>query len=175
MYSCAFHLSAYKVSAQIIYGVNIPKNLSKVLHTVTCFPYFCRTFIIIVIFMSFYIQFSEPAESPSYVQIRKLTAVSASLTWKPLSKSSLNGNLTKYVVTQKENDKDSFKSFDVTEEKINFTNLRPFTKYIVQVAACNSEGCGPKSEEMSFTTAEAGITMMVLTMFYACCNEYSMN
>ena len=107
--------------------------------------------------MSFYIQFSEPAESPSYVQIRKLTAVSATVTWKPLSKSSLNGKLTKYVVTQKENDGSSLKSFDATEEKIDFTNLRPFTKYIVQVAACNSAGCGPTSEEISFTTAEAGI------------------
>ena len=116
--------------------------------------------------MSFYIQFSEPAESPSYVQIQKLTAVSASVTWKPLSKSSLNGKLMKYAVTRKENDKNSLKSFDATEEKFDFTNLIPFTKYLVQVAACNSAGCGPKSEEISFTTAEAGITMMVLTNIF---------
>ena len=113
--------------------------------------------------MSFYIQFSEPAKSPSYVQIQKSTAVSASVTWKPLSKSSLNGILIKYVVTRKENDEDCSKSFDATDEKIDFTNLSPFTKYIVQVAACNSAGCGPKSEEIAFTTAEAGITIMVLT------------
>ena len=112
---------------------------------------------------SLYIQFSEPTESPSYVQIRKLTAVSASVTWKPLSKSSINGKLTKYVVNQKEYDGIGLKSFDVTEEKIDFTNLRPFSKYLVQVAACNSAGCGPKSKEITFTTAEAGITIMVLT------------
>ena len=109
--------------------------------------------------MSFYIQFSEPAESPSYVQIRKLTAVTASVTWKPLSKSSLNGKLTKYEVTLKENDRNSLKSFDATEEKFNFTNLSPFTKYIVQVAACNSAGCGPKSKKITFTTDEAGIIL----------------
>ena len=126
--------------------------------------------------MSLNIQFSEPTESPSYVQIRKLTAVSASVTWKPLSKSSLNGKLMKYIVTRKENDnKSSLKSFDATEEKIDFTNLMPFTKYLVQVAACNSAGCGPKSDDISFTTAETGITMMVLTMFYVCCNKCSMN
>ena len=113
--------------------------------------------------MSFYIQFSEPAESPSYVQIRNITAVSASVTWKPLSKSSLNGKLKKYEVTLKENDKNSLKSFDATEEKFDFTDLSPFTKYIVQVAACNSAGCGPKSKEIPITTAEAGITFMVLT------------
>ena len=113
--------------------------------------------------MSLYIQFSEPAESPSYVQIQKLTAVSASVTWKPLSKSSINGKLTKYVVNRKENDGNGLKSFDATEEKIDFTNLKPFTKYLIQVAACNSAGCGPKSQEITFTTAEAGITMVVLT------------
>ena len=107
------------------------------------------------------------------MQIRKLTAVSASVTWKPLSKSTINGKLTKYVVNQNENEGIGVKSFDVTEEKIDFTNLRPFTKYLVQVAACNTAGCGPKSKEITFTTAEAGITMVVLTnvflyMLYEC-------
>ena len=97
------------------------------------------------------------------MQIRKITAVSASVTWKPLSKSSINGKLTKYVVNRKETDGNGLKSFDATDEKIDVTNLRPFTKYLVQVAACNSAGSGPKSKEITFTTAEAGITMMVLT------------
>ena len=161
MQAGAFHLSAYKLSAQIICSINIPKNLRKVLHTVACCPYYFRTYIIIIIFMPLYIQFSEPAESPSYVQIRKLTAVSVSVTWEPLS--SLNGKITKYIVTRKE--KKGLKSFDATEEKIDFTDLRPFTRYSVQVAACNSAGYGPKSKEIAFTTAEAGITMMVLQTF----------
>ena len=92
------------------------------------------------------------------MQIQNLIAVSASVTWKPLSKSSLNGELIKYAVTLKENDGNGLKMFDAIEEKIDFTELRPFTRYIVQVAACNSAGCGPKSEEISFTTAEAGIS-----------------
>ena len=168
---CAFHLSAYKLSAQIICSMTIPRNLRKVFHTVACCPYFGRKCIIIFIFMSFYIHFLEPAESPSYVQIQKLTALSASVTWEPLSKSSLKGKLMKYVVSLKESDKSILKSFDATEEKIDFMDLRPFTKYLVQVAACNSAGCGPKSEEIPFTTAEIGITMMVLTIFfYVCCN-----
>ena len=92
------------------------------------------------------------------MQIQKLTCDSASVTWEPLSNSSLNGKFTKYTVTLKENDGNSLKLFDSTEQKIDFTNLRPFVKYLVQVSACNSVGCGPKSEEISFTTAEAGIT-----------------
>ena len=91
------------------------------------------------------------------MHIQKLTCDSASVTWKSLSKSSLNGKFTKYAVTLMENDGNSLKLFDATEEKIDFTNLRPFVKYLVQVSACNSVGCGPKSEETSFTTAEAGI------------------
>ena len=92
------------------------------------------------------------------MHIQKLTAVSASVTWKPLSKSSLNGKLIKYVVTRKANNGNGLKLFDAIEEKIDFTDLRPFTRYIVQVATCNSAGCGPKSEEIIFTTDEAGIT-----------------
>ena len=117
-------------------------------------------------YISFYIQFSEPAESPSYVQIQKLTGVSATVTWKPLSKSSLNGKLMKYVVTRKENNRSSLKSFDATEENIDFMDLRPFTKYTLQVAACNSAACGPKSEEITFTTDEAGITIMDQTNIF---------
>ena len=92
------------------------------------------------------------------MQIQNLTAVSASVTWNPLSKSSLNGELIKYAVTLMENDGNDLKTFDSIEEKIDITDLRPFTRYIVQVAACNSIGCGPKSEEISFTTAEAGMS-----------------
>ena len=57
--------------------------------------------------------------------------------WKPLSKSSINGKLTKYVVNRKENDGNGLQSFNAIEENIDFTNLRPFTKYLVQIAACN--------------------------------------
>ena len=118
----------------------------------------CSIFPILLYKNQYHILFSEPAESPSHVQIQNLTAVSASVTWNPLSKSSLNGELIKYAVTLKENDGNGLKIFDSIEEKFDFTDLRPFTRYIVQVAACNSAGCGPKSEEISFTTAEAGMS-----------------
>ena len=97
------------------------------------------------------------------MQTSKFTAVSATVTWKAPSKSSINGKFTKYVVNLNKKDENCWKSLDVTEEKIDFTNLRPYSEYIVQVAACNSAGCGPKSEEITFTTAEAGTTMIVLT------------
>ena len=86
--------------------------------------------------------------------------MSASVTWEPLSKSSVNGKLTKYVVTRKENDGNGLQLFNAIEENIDFKNLRPFTKYLMQVAACNSTGNGPKSKEKAFTTAEAGIIIL---------------
>ena len=100
------------------------------------------------------------------MQKANLTAVSATVTWKAPSKSSINGKFTKYVVNQKKKDENCWKSLDVTEEKIDFTSLRPYSEYIVQVAACNSAGCGPKSKEITFTTAEAGITMVVLANIF---------
>ena len=68
-------------------------------------------------------------------------------------------------MTQKENDGNGLQSFNGIEEKIDFKNIRPFTRYIVQVAVYNSAGCGPKSEKISFTTAEAGITICVVNKF----------
>ena len=139
---CAFHLSTYKLSAQIICSMTLPRNLRR------CYILWLVTHTLVenvLLYSSFYIHFSEPAESPSYVQIQKLTALSASVTWEPLSKSSLNGKLMKYVVNLKESDESILKSCDATNEKIDFMDLRPFTKYLVQVAACNSAGCGPKS------------------------------
>ena len=91
-----------------------------------------------------------------------LKADSATVTWKAPSKSSINGKFTKYVVNLNKKDENCWKSLDVTEEKIDFTNLRPYSEYIVQVAACNSAGCGPM-KEITFKTAQAGITMIVLT------------
>ena len=87
------------------------------------------------------------------------------MTWKAPSKSSINGKFTKYVVNQKKKDENCWKSHDITEEKIDFTNLRPYSEYIVQVAACNSAGCGPM-KGITFTTAEAGITMVILTNIF---------
>ena len=87
-----------------------------------------------------------------------VTALSAVVTWKPPSKSSLNGNLTKYSVILKESDGKDFKYSDINEGETEFQDLKPFTEYLVQVAACNSAGCGPMSPDLTFTTLQAGIS-----------------
>ena len=102
--------------------------------------------------------FSAPTNSPSNLEILQLTAVSASMTWKPVSKSSLKGKFTKYTVNLKESDGTVLMSYDETnEDSIEFHDLRPFTEYLVNVAACNSAGCGPRSPDFIFTTLQAGI------------------
>ena len=90
------------------------------------------------------------------MHILDVTAVSAIVTWKPPSKSSLNGNLTIYRVILKESDGKDLKYCD--EGEAEFQDLKPFTEYLVQVAACNSAGCGPMSPDLTFTTLQAGIT-----------------
>ena len=101
--------------------------------------------------------FSEPIQPPNNVQILNLTAVSASVTWTPLPKSSLNGKLTKYAVKLKEHDTNNSTVHDTIKEKIKIVDLMPFTRYSVQVAACNSEGDGPVSPHVHFTTPPSGI------------------
>ena len=101
--------------------------------------------------------FSVPIEPPNNVQLINLTAVSASLTWIPLPKSSLNGKLTKYAVKLKEDDTNNSTFHDTMREKIKIVDLMPFTRYSVQVAACNSEGDGPFSHRVPFTTPQSGI------------------
>ena len=85
-----------------------------------------------------------------------VTAVSAIVTWKPPSKSSLNGNLTIYRVILKESDGKDLKYYDINEDEAEFQDLKPFTDYLVQVAACNFAGCGPMSPDLTFTTLQAG-------------------
>ena len=92
------------------------------------------------------------------MNILDVTAVSAVVTWKPPSKSSLNGNLTIYRVILKESDGKDLKYCDINEDETKFQDLKPFTEYLVQVAACNSAGCGPMSPDLTFITLQAGIT-----------------
>lgn len=99
-----------------------------------------------------------PTRPPSDLQILGLTALSASVTWKAPPKSSLNGKFIKYSVTLKESDGSNLKVHDTMKDKIEFHNIKPFTKYLVQVAAYNSVGCGPTSQDLFFTTPEAGIS-----------------
>ena len=94
------------------------------------------------------------------------------MSWTPPPQSSLNGKLTKYVVTSKKNNGKCLKMCKTKEDKIEIQNLNPFTEYLVQVAACSSAGCGPMSSSFSFTTLEAG-KMNVLYQYHAFyrCNE----
>ena len=108
--------------------------------------------------------FSVPTRSPSNLLIESKTAVSAVATWKPPPIFFLNGRLIKYALTLTENDNNILKSYDADEDKCELLNLRPFTRYSVEVAACNSAGCGPRSHELYFTTDEAGILLIIVVI-----------
>ena len=61
------------------------------------------------------------------------------------------------MVTLKEKDGNDLKSYETNIDQFEFHDLRPFTEYSVQVAACTSAGCGTMSPDSYFTTLEAGI------------------
>ena len=101
--------------------------------------------------------FSVPIEPPNNVQILNLTAVSATVTWTPLPKSSLKGKFTKYAVKLMELDTEKLTFHDTKKRKFKIVDLNHFTRYSIQVAACNSEGDGPFSPHVHFKTHQSGI------------------
>ena len=88
------------------------------------------------------------------------------MTWKPLTNLFLNKTFT-YIVNLKEIDRNILKSCETNEVKKEFPDLKPFTKYSIQVAARTYAGCGPMSQELFFTTAEAGTVIICIN--YTCC------
>ena len=106
--------------------------------------------------MYFLVELSAPAISPSNLRILYLTDTKVSLTWTPPPQSSLNGKLITYTVTHKNSNGKNFKSCKTDQDKIEILDLKPFTEYIIQVAACNFAGCGPASSSLFVTTLESG-------------------
>ena len=110
-----------------------------------------------VVFYEIYCSILAPSKSPRNLRILNITDVSASATWKPLTVSSLNGKFINYEVYLKEKNGNDLKSYETNKDQFEFHNLRPFTEYSVQVAACAYAGCGTMSTDSYFTTLEAGI------------------
>ena len=113
--------------------------------------------------MCFLFKLSAPTISPSNLQILCLTDTKVSLTWTPPPLSSLNGKIIMYTVTYKKSNGKNLKSCKTDQDKIEILDLKPFTKYLIQVAACNFAGCGPASSSLSVTTLESG-----KKVFYGC-------
>ena len=104
--------------------------------------------------------FPEPSAAPNVNNIL-ISPSCGEVTWKPLPKSSLNGVLSKYILVLKkinEEEKESLITKEERfEEKFRLQNLKPFTHYSLQIAACNRVGSGPMSDHFTFRTPEKGI------------------
>ena len=57
----------------------------------------------------------------------------------------------------KEHDTNNSIFHDTKKIKFKTANLMPFTRYSIEVAACNSEGDGPFCPQVPFTTPQSGI------------------
>ena len=78
------------------------------------------------------------------------------MSWKEL-KTSLNGILRGYCIYFKETEKTNgiLSNRSISQLNVTINNLKPFTRYYVEVAARTTPGCGVKSE-LNHLTQEDG-------------------
>ena len=104
--------------------------------------------------------FPEPSAAPNVKNIVISTSCKK-VTWKPLPKLTLNGELSKYILVLKEINEEENDSLiteeETLKEKFRLPNLKPFTHYSLQIAACNDAGNGPMSDDFTFCTPEKGM------------------
>jgi len=112
----------------------------------------------------------RPAVSPSSVEIPSWSAKSITISWKRPKDEELNGELTGFLIrangsanTNTSSERTKREVVDVTSQVHNvskdttsFTleNLRPATKYSLEVAAATNAGLGPYSKPVYKTTGE---------------------
>ena len=114
----------------------------------------------------------EPTVSPSSIEIPSWSAKSITISWKRPKDEELNGALTGFLVrvngsvntnTSSERSKRDVidivsQVYNISKDKTSFIleNLKPATKYSVEVAAATKAGLGPFSKPVYKTTGEDG-------------------
>ena len=96
--------------------------------------------------------FIVPSESPNNVKYSRLSSTSATIRWNPPPQSSRNGVLTGYTVILKKPGDESRTTCTPQETEYTFPNLKRHTTYFVQVSANTSQGDGPESASLEFST-----------------------
>ncbi|CAJ0579194.1 unnamed protein product, partial [Mesorhabditis spiculigera] len=99
---------------------------------------------------------AEPSGEPLNVRIGSVTATRADAMWQQPECEKRHGKITDYeyeleaVDEWADNNTGSSRS-----ERVTFDKLTPYTEYRFRVRALNSQGAGPYSEWVSFTTQSA--------------------
>ena len=96
------------------------------------------------------ISFLVPSKAPQ-VNVISPNSASVNVTWQAIDKRYYHGRHQGYCVYR---DDILVMETNVSRLKTTISNLRPYTKYSIQVAAKTTPGCGIKSRKKSVLTLE---------------------
>ncbi|XP_076315756.1 cell adhesion molecule Dscam1-like [Tachypleus tridentatus] len=112
-------------------------------------------------FVEFTTSEEAPSGPPEAVKGVATGPNSVKVSWKPPEQKDWNGKIRGYYVGYRSIGADNlyqYKKIDITylntEEETHLTNLKRSTVYLVSVQAFNTEGVGPRSDEVEVKTLE---------------------
>lgn len=98
-----------------------------------------------------------PSSTPQNITIENTSSQSFTINWQPPDDEYQNGIIIKYSVIVVDIDLGSVTQLNVTGTDITVSNLKPFMRYEVMVAAHTTAGRGPFSATQVVQTQEAGM------------------
>ena len=96
-----------------------------------------------------------PSGSPTQLSLLSISHSSVNFSWNPIPLSSLNGEFVGYSVRVTETQAGTSFLHTSSSPHSFISNLSPYTNYSLEVATVNSQGTGPYSVALLFTTSQS--------------------
>ena len=114
---------------------------------------------------SFSSHFPAPSAPPQTLAGYAQSPTIIDLSWNPPSAIDINGILQYYVIRVRESETSRSWSFTHVEGEITVGSLHPYYNYWCRVSAYTI-GLGPYTNQILVQTQEAGMCMVLSTLFY---------
>ena len=93
-----------------------------------------------------------PADAPTQLTIIQVTHNSVNFSWYQIASSSLNGEFLSYFILVTNTLTTATFSQSSLSSQTSITDLTPYTQYSLSVAVVNTQGTGPSSSPLNFST-----------------------
>ena len=110
---------------------------------------------VIIIVLNVFCSCAEPISFPNGLRIKSKKRTSAVANWRPLPRCIANADISGYEISIENRSLGSVKRIfvpDISSRSYRLGPLTPATEYQLTIAAVNSEGAGPSSPPVVFTT-----------------------
>ena len=107
-----------------------------------------------------------PSSPPDEISIDAIYFDSIYLSWRAPLREYHNGELIGYNVTFTAANSEEVFNLLSASNGTSIGSLKPFTNYIINIAAVTSVGVGPYSAAVTVMTAESGIIILLLKYAY---------